>query len=76
MNLAVKLCKDASDKPAGIPDLWPAEVRELGESSVLPEGAWALMTYEEYTDYVRYYKPSYDTWYNAQVHDSRTYADP
>ncbi len=53
MNLAVRLYSDASESelssfPAILPSDWPIEVRELGESTTLPSGNWALMTCAEY----------------------------
>lgn len=66
MNLAVKLYQNVAleDKPNGIPDLWPAEVIELGDKTDLPDGYWSLMTFQEYQDYRTYHKPAYDSWYN------------
>lgn len=76
MNLAVKLYRDVVDKPEGIPELWPVEVKQLGDSNFLPEGPWALMDLMEYADYIRYHKPVYDTWYNAQPKPPREFVDP
>ena len=55
------------DKPAGIPDSWPAEVRELGESSTLPDasGEWQLMTEEEFNIYKGSVQAEYDAWHSA-----------
>lgn len=76
MNVAVKLYQDVSDKPEGIPGLWPAETIELGESTQLPNGPWALMTCTEYQEYRRYHKAAYDSWYNIQQQESQTFVDP
>lgn len=73
MNLAVKLYKDVEDRPEGIPELWPVEVKQLGDSTTLPDGPWALMSEQDYADYVRYHKPAYDSWWNLQPKDARTF---
>lgn len=78
MNLAVKFYRDVdiSEKPTGIPNSWPYKIVELGDSTDLPEGAWALMTCSEYQEYIRYRKPIYDAWYNAQPVEARSFVDP
>jgi len=64
MNLAVKFFKNLSEKPEGIPDSWPAETVELGDSEVLPDdsGDWILMTSEELEDYKNTIQEEYNTW--------------
>lgn len=64
MNLAVKLFGDVdeADKPAGIPDSWPAEVKELGVSTTLPEGQWTLYTNETLATYRASVLSEYQTW--------------
>ncbi len=67
-NLAVKLFANVSvgEKPAGIPDSYPAEIIELGESTTLPEeGVWQLMTEQEYSDYMSEVQAEYDAWVAA-----------
>lgn len=63
-NLAVKTYEFVTSKPAGIPDEWPAEVRELGESTTLPDesGEWVLMTREEFNEYKDEHQSAYETW--------------
>lgn len=64
MNLAVKLFIDVTvgDKPTGIPDAWPAEVIELGDSTTLPVGPYQLMTSAQYESYLVAHQSEYDTW--------------
>ncbi len=63
MNLAVKKYASVVLKPAGIPDEWPAEVRELGENTALPEGdGWVLMTITEYNAHREQYQADYDAF--------------
>ena len=64
MNLAVRLYShvDAAHKPDGIPDVWPAEVRELGSSTTLPGEDWILMTTSDYAAYIAANKSTYDAW--------------
>lgn len=67
MNLAVKFYKDVpADKKAwNIPEAWPAEVRELGESTELPGPEWLLMTLEEYNAYRASEMAQYMAWEEA-----------
>jgi hypothetical protein len=62
--LAVKLYGDVIEKPDGIPDSWPAEVRELDEYNSLPDdsGLWQVMTVEDFNTYKLSVKSEYDTW--------------
>lgn len=67
MNLAVKKYQDVSYQPEGMPDEWPAEVIELGESTTLPAGdGWVLMTTQELADHRAEYQEDYDTWWAQQ----------
>lgn len=71
MNLAVRLYSDVAfnQKPANIPDAWPYQVRELGNSSAIPDDGhtWQLMNKSEYDSYVASNQAAYDTWSAAQV---------
>lgn len=51
-----------TEKPTGIPDVWPAETISLGESTTLPGVNWVLMTQEELTTYIINNKSTYDAW--------------
>jgi len=65
MNLAVKLYRDVNvaEKPAGIPDAWPAEIKELGDGRELPGPEWLLMTTEEIAIYRDQHKADFANWY-------------
>lgn len=63
MNLAVKLYQDEISKPSGIPNDWPSEVRELGESIVLPPGPFILMTEADYASYRATRQSAYNAWF-------------
>ncbi|MEM4379134.1 MAG: hypothetical protein QXL01_00405 [Thermoplasmatales archaeon] len=65
MNLAVLTYEFVTDKPAGIPNEWPAEVRELGESTELPGENWVLMTVQQLHDYQDLHRNSYNQWENS-----------
>ena len=66
MNLAVKLYSTGIN-PLNIPGVWPSQVLEIGESTVLPDNTWLLMTTQEYADYVSIYKSTYDAWYLTYI---------
>lgn len=79
MNLAVKTYQYMTEKLAGIPDAWPADVRELGDDSTLPDqsGQWMLMTLAEFNAYKDAHQSDYDTWnaanaVNKQIAAART----
>lgn len=61
MNLAVKFYQD-DNNPQSLPDEWPSQVRELGESTELPEGEWTLMTLEEFEAHKAAHQAEYNTW--------------
>lgn len=52
MYVAVRYHKDLN-KVFGMPGEWPAEVREIGNTTVLPDepGTWEVMTITEYWQY-------------------------
>lgn len=64
MNLAIRFYSDAENKPTNMPDIWPYQVVELGESTELPQdgNTWNLMTTEEYADYIVEHQAEYDAW--------------
>jgi hypothetical protein len=64
MNLAVLLSQDTAN-PRGLPGVWPAEVRELGTDTTLPDVTWLLMTTAEYTAYLAQYQSLFDAWLAA-----------
>ena len=71
MNLAVLLYQH-TDNPKGIPDVWPAEVIELGSGTSLPDSNWILMTSLEYADYLTLYRALFDAWLSANPPQSGT----
>lgn len=74
MNLAIRLYSDIdiSKKPSNIPDVWPAQVLELGSSTELPNdgNSWSLMTTEEYNAYLATHQADYDAWEDANLRPS------
>lgn len=66
MNLAVRLYGVNSQ---GIPELWPCQVVELGNSTTLPDdgNSWSLMTKEEYIAYLATHQAAYDAWEDAHT---------
>jgi len=62
MNLAVLLYQHVTDKPTGIPDGWPAEVIELGDSTEVPDETWNLMTSEQLVAYKIANQAAYNAW--------------
>lgn len=75
MYLAVKLYKDVLPKWVGMPDYWPAEVKELGNSRQLPSSEWLLMTYVDYLRYKAERQSIYDQFIAAQFVES-VYINP
>lgn len=65
-NLAVLLYEHTTN-PLGVPTVWPAEVRELGESVTLPGVNWLLMTVGEYNAYLDLHRATYLVWYAAYL---------
>jgi hypothetical protein len=65
MNIAVLKYQFVTEKPVGIPDEWPAETINLGDSITLPGENWVLMTDSEYQDYITTNQSSYDTWFDT-----------
>lgn len=65
MNLAVKFYSQVAN-PQSIPGQWPAEVKELGESTGAPDG-WTLMTAGEYDNYRASHESAMDTWEATQI---------
>ena len=61
-NLAVKLY-NADSNPLNIPGIWPSQVLDIGDSTILPDNTWLLMTTQEYESYKSINKPAYDAWY-------------
>lgn len=67
MNIAVKTYQHVIQKPAGIPDMWPAETVNLGTGTTLPDnsGHWQLMTETEFNAYKDFFYPDYLAWKTA-----------
>lgn len=68
MYLAVLVYKYVSDRPAGMPECWPAQVVELGDVAALPDNlsandGWVVMFYDDYIAYRAQYQSMFDTWY-------------
>jgi len=62
--LAVLLYQFVTNKPAGIPDVWPAEVKETSD---LPSPDWVLMTPAEFEAYKSTHQAAYNTWYQSTL---------
>ncbi len=75
MYLAVKLWRNTPDKPLGMPDAWPSEVKELGKLREVPSPEWLLMTSEDYACYIKARKDIYTQWAKSNVTPS-TWKDP
>lgn len=72
MNLAVLLYAYVVDKPIGMPDNWPCEVRELGEGVTVPGPNWQLMTSEQLQSWKNLHNASYEAWRLANATPSQT----
>lgn len=66
-NVAVLKYQYVVSKPSGIPDAWPAEVRELGSGTTLPGEDWVLMTTSELVSYKTDNQSAYNTWREGYV---------
>ncbi len=75
MYLAVLLWANTPNKPQGMPDAWPSEVKELRNSQELPSSSWLLMTFEDYKAYLDHRRDTYNQWYATQDNTS-IWADP
>jgi hypothetical protein len=62
--LAVLLYEKVTNKPAGIPDVWPAEVKEVTE---LPNSDWIEMSVAEFEAYKATHQATYNTWYQSTI---------
>lgn len=62
--LAVLIYQFVSNKPAGMPDAWPAEVKETSE---LPNENWLLMTEQEFVAYKSTHQAAYNAWYASTI---------
>lgn len=67
MFIAVLLYKDIANKPVGIPDAWPAEVRQLGSSRALPGPDWILMRCSDLPNYKVRFQEAYDLYQSTIV---------
>jgi hypothetical protein len=70
MQLAVIKNLHVTEKPAGIPDEWPAEVVELSDGVAFPPDertGWIVMTQPEYAAHLAANKASYDAWLVTQL---------
>ena len=50
-------------KPAGIPDMWPAECIELHNNESSFDGTWTILTKSEYDAYKLDNQALYNAWY-------------
>lgn len=66
MQVAVRFYKDVPNRPADIPDAWPAEVRQLVGSHELPGPEWVSMTCSDLATHKQRLQPVYDLWKAAQ----------
>lgn len=66
MKFRVLLYQDAVAKPAGIPDVWPAEVTAVDDDVVSVDSPYLLMTPQEYDDYRTLHRAEYDAWVDAR----------
>jgi len=67
---AVKLYSSVTNKPAGIPDGWPAELYDIGNVDELPEeypseDGWLLMNDADVANQKASNQSAYNTWYTA-----------
>lgn len=63
MNLAIKFWKDL-DNPTGIPNEWPAQVKEIGEQTEYSDasGPWVVMSTSDYLEYRNVRRNTYNAW--------------
>lgn len=73
MNLAVKFYSENNTQ--GIPDFWPEQVIELGNSNTLPSDDYQLFTLEEYNSYLETNKHLYDEWLSSQENSMKILED-
>jgi hypothetical protein len=64
MKLFVRLYADVAGqkKPAGIPDLWPADCEEVDDSAPDPEDGRLVMSLEEYHSYLATHRAAFEAW--------------
>jgi len=62
MNLAVLKYQFITEKPANIPNEWPAETRPLSEGEPLPSQDWVQMTDVELAAHCATHQAAYDAW--------------
>lgn len=71
MRLAVKFYGEISERPAGIPVLWPALVIEEGQAGFHDvDSSWVVMTFDEYEKYRSQHQSEYDAWSAENVSQS------
>jgi hypothetical protein len=63
-NIAVKFYSANPDKPAGMPDEWPWQCREIGDATEYADepGPWTIMTLDAFETYREEKRPLYDAW--------------
>jgi hypothetical protein len=69
MDLAVLKNQYVADKPAGMPNEWPAEVVELSDGVAFPpdeRAGWIVMTQAEYGAHLAANRESYVAWIATQ----------
>jgi hypothetical protein len=67
MKLAIKLYATETDKPAGIPDVWPSKTIEIADDAKVPDNTYQIMTLEEYNVYKATNLAVYNTWSTAYL---------
>lgn len=65
MRLAVLKYQYVSN-PLSIPDEWPSEVIEIGDSDPAPGEDWVIMTMAEFADHKATHQEDYNTWLATQ----------
>jgi len=65
MNLAIKFYSQVENLQL-LPNEWPFEVIQLGDSTVLPSAEYTLMTLEEYNHYREDNRYLYIAWEDSQ----------
>lgn len=67
MYIAVMMYEKVADKPVGMPDSWPAEVKELGDSQESPGPHWVIMKATDLAAYKAARQDQYNKWKSEQI---------